>query len=127
MLSVKPTMADEQSISRVFNGVTLTRTYTLQDGIVTLRTAFGNKTAQLLGSDPDTLASIMLRELYQDIAARGCQSVRFGVKNDKRRSAAPSVCRRRSQARQEKAAAQASGRRRNGLPCKSARQNYFSL
>jgi hypothetical protein len=68
MLSVKPTMADEQSISRVFNGVTLTGTYTLQDGIVTLRTAFGNKTAQLLGSDPDTLASIMLRELYQDIA-----------------------------------------------------------
>ena len=61
-------MADEQSISRVFNGVTLTGTYTLQDGIVTLRTAFGNKTAQLLGSDPDTLASIMLRELYQDIA-----------------------------------------------------------
>ena len=38
---------------------------------MTLRTAFGNKTAQLLGSDPDTLASIMLRELYQDIAARG--------------------------------------------------------
>ena len=70
MLSVKPTMADEQSISRVFNGVTLTGTYTLQDGIVTLRTAFGNKTAQILGSDPDTLASIMLRELYQDIAVR---------------------------------------------------------
>jgi len=46
--------------------VTLTGTYTLQDGIVALRTAFGNKTAQLLGSDPDTLASIMLRELYQD-------------------------------------------------------------
>ena len=72
MLSVKPTMADEQSISRVFNGVTLTGTYTLQDGIVTLRTAFGNKTAQLLGSDPDTLASIMLRELYQDMAVPGC-------------------------------------------------------
>ena len=66
MLSVKPTTADEQSISRVFNGVTLTGTYTLQDGIVMLRTAFGNKTAQLLGSDADTLASIMLRELYQD-------------------------------------------------------------
>ena len=72
MLSVKPTMADEQSISRVFNGVTLTGTYTLQDGIVTLRTAFGNKTAQLLGSDLDTLASIMLRELYQDMAVPGC-------------------------------------------------------
>ena len=67
MLSVKPTMADEQSIARVFNDVTLTGTYTLQDGVVTLRTAFGNKTAQLLGSDPDTLASIMLRELYQDM------------------------------------------------------------
>ena len=66
MLSVKPTTADEQLISRVFNGVTLTGTYTLQDGIVMLRTAFGNKTAQLLGSDADTLASIMLRELYQD-------------------------------------------------------------
>jgi len=66
MFSVKPTTADEQSISRVFNGVTLTGTYTLQDGIVMLRTAFGNKTAQLLGSDADTLASIMLRELYQD-------------------------------------------------------------
>jgi hypothetical protein len=71
MLSVKPTMADEQSISRAFNGVTLTGTYTLQDGIVTLRTAFGNKTAQLLGSDPDTLASIMLREVYQDMACKG--------------------------------------------------------
>ena len=66
MLSVKPTMA-EQSISRVFNGVTLTGTYTLQDNILTLRTAFGNKMAQFLGSDPDTLASIMLRELYQDM------------------------------------------------------------
>ena len=31
MLSVKPTTADEQSISRVFNGVTLTGTYTLQE------------------------------------------------------------------------------------------------
>ena len=74
MLSVKPTMADERSISRVFNGVTLTGTYTLQDGIVALRTAFGNKTAQLLGSDPDTLASIMLRELYQDVAVQGTNS-----------------------------------------------------
>jgi hypothetical protein len=60
-------MADEQTISRVFNGVTLTGTYTLQDDIVTLRTAFGNKTAQSLGSNPATLASIMLRELYQDM------------------------------------------------------------
>jgi hypothetical protein len=64
-------MADEQSISRVFNGVTLTGTYALQDGIVTLRTAFGNKTAQLLGSNLATLAGIMLRELYEDIASRG--------------------------------------------------------
>ena len=71
MLSVKPTMADEQSISRVFNGVTLTGTYSLQDGIVTLRTALGNKTAQLLGSDLATLASIMLRELYQDMRRAG--------------------------------------------------------
>jgi hypothetical protein len=67
-------MADEQSISRVFNGVTLTGTYTLQDGIVTLRTAVGNKTAQLLGSDPDTLASIMLRELYQDMAVEQAEN-----------------------------------------------------
>jgi hypothetical protein len=69
-------MADEQSISRVFNGVTLTGTYTLQDGIVTLRTAFGNKTAQLLGSNLATLASIMLRELYQDMASRGGSSAK---------------------------------------------------
>ena len=51
MLSAKPTMVDEQTVSRVFNGVTLTGTYTLQDDILTLRTAFGNKTAQLLGSN----------------------------------------------------------------------------
>ena len=76
MLSVKPTMADEQTISRVFNGVTLTGTYTLQDDIVTLRTALGNKTAQLLGSDLATLASIMLRELYQDMTSRGRSSAK---------------------------------------------------
>ena len=76
MLSVKPTTADEQLISRVFNGVTLTGTYTLQDGIVMLRTAFGNKTAQLLGSHRATLASIMLRELYEDIASRGASSAK---------------------------------------------------
>jgi hypothetical protein len=58
MLSVKPPMADEQSISRVLNGVMVTGTYTVQDGIVTLRTAFGSKTAQLLGSNPATLASM---------------------------------------------------------------------
>jgi hypothetical protein len=62
-------MADEQTISRVFNGVTLTGTYTLQDDIVTVTTAFGNKTAQLLGSNLAILASIMLRELYEDIAS----------------------------------------------------------
>jgi hypothetical protein len=76
MLSVKPTMADEQSILRVLNGVTVTGTYTLQDGIVTLRTVFGSKTAQLLGSHPATLASIMLCELYQDMASRGGFSAR---------------------------------------------------
>ena len=57
---------------RVFKGVTLTGTYTLQDGIVTLRTEFGNKTAQSLGSDPATLASIMLRALHEDERCPDC-------------------------------------------------------
>jgi hypothetical protein len=35
------------------------------------RLPFGNKTAQLLGSNPATLAGIMLRELYEDMASRG--------------------------------------------------------
>jgi hypothetical protein len=56
--------------------VTLTGTYTLQDDILTLRTAFGNKTAQLLGSNPTTLASIMLRELYQDMTSGGRSSAK---------------------------------------------------
>jgi len=76
MLTVKSTMADEQSISRVFNGMTLTGTYTLQDDVVTVRTEFANKTAQLLGSHLATLASIMLRELYEDIASRGASSAK---------------------------------------------------
>ena len=43
--------------------MTLTGTYTLQDDIVTLRTAFGNKTAQLLGSNIATTDFVLL-ELF---------------------------------------------------------------
>jgi hypothetical protein len=62
-------MTKVQSISRVVKGVTLKGTYTVQDGIVTLTTAFGNKTARLGKSKPASLAFVMLRELYEGMGA----------------------------------------------------------
>jgi hypothetical protein len=59
----------ENSISRMIDGVTLSGTWSVKDGVVTLTTAWGRKSAQVGNLSPEGLAHIMLRELYEDIAA----------------------------------------------------------
>ena len=68
-------MAEVQSISRVVNGVRVRGAYTVQDGILTLKTGFGTKTAQLGSWKPASLAYVMLRELCEGAPDR---SVRAG-------------------------------------------------
>jgi hypothetical protein len=65
----------ETPISCVVEGVTLAGTWSVADGMVTVRTGFGSKTAQLGNSLPETLALIMLRGLYEDMQ-RGFSSTR---------------------------------------------------
>jgi hypothetical protein len=57
----------EYPISRVVNGITLIGTYSIVDDVITVKTAFGNKSTQAGGSYPETLARIMLRELFDDM------------------------------------------------------------
>jgi hypothetical protein len=56
----------ELHISRVINGVTISGTYSVKDGIVTVETALGTKSTHIGGSKPASLAYIMLRELLDD-------------------------------------------------------------
>jgi hypothetical protein len=58
--------AEEHPISRVIDGVTVSGTFTVENGIVTVKTAF-NKAAQVGDSSPQGLAFIMLRELLEDM------------------------------------------------------------
>jgi hypothetical protein len=55
----------EQLISRVVNGATVRGTYTVKDGILTLKTGFGTKTAKLGSWKPASLAYVILRELCE--------------------------------------------------------------
>ena len=58
-------MSKEHNISRVIEGVRVTGTYIVENGILTLTTAFGTKTAQVGATNPDSLAYIMLHELFE--------------------------------------------------------------
>ena len=54
-------------ISRVIHGVALRGSYSVQDGVVTVKGEFGSKSTRLLrGSKPGSLAYTMLRELYDE-------------------------------------------------------------
>jgi hypothetical protein len=58
----------ERNISRVIEGVTLRGTYSVKDGILTVRTPFGSKSTQgVRGSKPGSLAYIQLGELFYDV------------------------------------------------------------
>ena len=57
----------ERPISRVIHGVTLRGSYSVQDGIVTVKGEFGSTSSRVLrGSKPGSLAYVMLRELYYE-------------------------------------------------------------
>ena len=59
-------MSKEHNISRVIEGVRVTGTYIVENGILTLTTAFGTKTVQVGATKADSLAYIMLHELFED-------------------------------------------------------------
>ena len=59
-------MADEHRITRVMKGVTVSGTYSLQDGVITVTTAIGSKSTQVGSAKPASLAYVMLRELFDD-------------------------------------------------------------
>jgi hypothetical protein len=58
---------EEHHISRVIDGVTMSGTYSVEDGIITVTTALGTKSTQVADSPPEVLARIMLRELLDDM------------------------------------------------------------
>ena len=60
----------ERSISRVIEGTTLRGTYSVKDGIVTVRTPFDSKSTVVRGSKPGSQAYILLGELFYDVRAR---------------------------------------------------------
>jgi hypothetical protein len=57
----------ENHISREIDGDTLIGTWSVEDGMVTVETAWGSKTTQVGGSPPEALSYIMLRFLYEDL------------------------------------------------------------
>jgi hypothetical protein len=60
----------ERNISRVIEGVTLRGTYSVKDGIVTVRTPFGSKSTQVArGSKTGSLAYILLGDLFYDVSS----------------------------------------------------------
>jgi hypothetical protein len=62
----------ERNVSRVINGVTLRGTYSVKDGIVTVRTPLGSKSSQVGGrSKPGSVAYILLLlgELFYDVSS----------------------------------------------------------
>ena len=59
-------MADEHRITRVIKGVTLSGTYSLQDGVITVTTPIGSKSTEVGSAKPASLAYVMLRELFDD-------------------------------------------------------------
>jgi hypothetical protein len=60
----------ERNVSRVINGVTLRGTYSVKDGIVTVRTPLGSKSSQVgRRSKPGSVAYILLRELFYDVSS----------------------------------------------------------
>jgi hypothetical protein len=58
---------EDRPISHMKEGVTLSGTYSVEGDVVTVKTAFGVKSAQLGDTPAETLARILLRELYDDI------------------------------------------------------------
>ena len=60
----------ERNVSRVINGVTLRGTYSVKDGIVTVRTPLGSKSSQVgRRSKPGSVAYILLGELFYDVSS----------------------------------------------------------
>ena len=60
----------ERNISRVIKGVTLRGTYSVKDGIVTVRTPLGSKFSQVgRRSKPGSVAYILLGELFYDVSS----------------------------------------------------------
>ena len=60
----------ERNVSRVINGVTLRGTYSVKDGIVTVRTPLGSKFSQVgRRSKPGSVAYILLGELFYDVSS----------------------------------------------------------
>jgi hypothetical protein len=60
----------ERNISRVIKGVTLRGTYSVKDGIVTVRTPLGSKSSQVgRHSKPGSVAYILLGELFYDVSS----------------------------------------------------------
>ncbi len=47
-------------------GLTLSGTYSVQDGVVTVTTAIGSKSTQVGSAKPASLAYVMLRQLFDD-------------------------------------------------------------
>ena len=78
-------MAKEHHISRVVDGVTLTGSYSVEDGIVTVTSSVGSKATQLRDFDPHLLADIMLRELLVDFRA-GINPTRIQSRTDRESS-----------------------------------------
>jgi hypothetical protein len=60
-----------ERISIEFDGKTYAATYTVERDIVTVHTAFDQKSTQVGGSPPETLAMTMLREMAQAARRRG--------------------------------------------------------
>ena len=67
-------MSEEHNISRVIEGVRVTGTYIVENGILTVTTAFGTKTAQVGATNPDSLAYIMLHQLFEDARHKNSKS-----------------------------------------------------
>ena len=54
-----------REITDVYGGKITKASYRLSGRMVTVRTSFGNKTAQISGDTPDRLARTLLRELVE--------------------------------------------------------------
>ncbi len=54
-----------------FEGKTYRVTYSVDKGLITVRTVFGSKATQVGGSPPGLLAQIMGRELLSEANGRG--------------------------------------------------------
>ena len=50
--------------------IELRGTWSVSDGMVTVKSPLGSKTTQIGDSTPEGLAAIMLRELYEDMLSR---------------------------------------------------------